>query len=88
MWSQRFIQAILLMPIFERRLSFRIVYFAKNIHKIILKCRWRPGDVVNSADSLWQSLGEDQGVNPQENYGLFTSGGQINSLKYSRNKGN
>ena len=64
MWSQRFIQAILLMPILERRLSFGILYFAKNIHKIILKCRWRSGDAVNSAAGLWQGPGEDSRGKP------------------------
>ena len=76
------------MPILERRLSFQILYFAKNIHKIILKCRWRSGDAVNSAAGLWQGPGEGSRGKPQENYGFFTSGGQINSLKYSRNKAN
>ena len=46
------------------------------------------GDAVNSAADLWQSLVRIQGVNPEENYGLFISGGQMNSLKYSRNKAN
>ena len=64
MWSQRFIQAVLLMPIFERRLSFRMLYFAKKIHKIILKCRWGSGDAVNSAVGLWQSPDEDSRGKP------------------------
>ena len=34
-----FVQAVLLMPNFEQRLSFRMFYFMKNDHKIIVKCR-------------------------------------------------
>ena len=34
------------MSISERRLSFRMLYFVKNIHKIILKCRFGSGDAV------------------------------------------
>ena len=36
---QAFIQALLLMPIFEQRLSFLMFYFMKNDHKIIVKYR-------------------------------------------------
>ena len=35
--KQGFIQAVLLMSVFERRLSHRILYFVKNDHKIILQ---------------------------------------------------
>ena len=31
MWSQGFIQAVLLMSVFERRLSFRMLHFMKKI---------------------------------------------------------
>ena len=34
---QGFIQADLLISVFERRLSFRMLYFVKNNHKIILQ---------------------------------------------------
>ena len=64
MWSQRFIQVILPMPIFERRLCFRILYFEQNIHEIILKCRWKYGGAVNSAVGLWHRPGEDSKVKP------------------------
>ena len=88
MWIPRFIQAVLLMLVFERRLSFRMLYFMKNVNKIILICRWGFGDAVNSTAGLWQIPGEDSRGKPQENYGLFISGGKINGLKNRRNKAN
>ena len=88
MWSQRFIQSVLLMSIFERRLSFRMLYFMKNVHKIILKCRWVSGDAVNSAAGLCQSPGEDSRGKPPGKLWPLYIWCTINSLKYSRNKAN
>ena len=64
MWSQRCIQAVLLMSVFEKRLSFRTLYFVKNVPKIILKWKWGFGDAVNSAAGLCRALVRIQGVNP------------------------
>ena len=37
--SQEPSQAVLLLSILEQRLGFRMFYFMKNDHKIIIKCR-------------------------------------------------
>ena len=42
-YIQGFIQAVLLMLIFEKRLSFRMLYFVEKDHKIILNISWGPG---------------------------------------------
>ena len=42
------IQAILLIYVFERKLSFRKLCFVKNDYKITLKCRWKSGSAANS----------------------------------------
>ena len=38
-WNRAFIQAVLLMSVFEQRLSFWMDYFKKNHHKVSVKCR-------------------------------------------------
>ena len=44
------------MSIFERRLSFQMLYFMKNNQKIILQWSWGPGGtVVPFTMGLWQS---------------------------------
>ena len=50
-------------------------YFMTNDPDIIVKCRWRSGDAVSG------TLRGVQGVKVLKNFDLFTSGGQINSLK-------
>ena len=42
-YIQGFIQAVLLMSSFERRLSFRMLYFVEKNDKIILNRSWGPG---------------------------------------------
>ena len=54
--DQAFIQAVLLMSVFEQRLSFLMFYFMTNNHKPIVKCRCRSGAAVSSAVGSWQSL--------------------------------
>ena len=53
--EQGFIQAVLPMSIFEKRLSFRMVYFMKNDHKIILQWKWGSGGNVNVVVGPWWS---------------------------------
>ena len=57
-----FIQAASLMSVFEQRLSFRMIYFKINEHKIIVKCRWGSGGALSSAVSSWHSLGVVSGA--------------------------
>ena len=70
-YSQRFIQAVLLISVFERRLSFRMLYFVKKDHKIILQKGW----VLEALSAVQRvhgrSIVEYKGVNPD----LFMSGG-------------
>ena len=73
------------MFVFERRLNSQMLYFVKNNYKIIHKCQWGPEGAVSSTADPWQSPSEDSRGKIPENYGLFISGEQINSLKYTRN---
>ena len=52
---QGIIQAVLFMSVFEQRLSFQMIYFKKNHHEIIVKCRWGSGGALSSAGSSWRS---------------------------------
>ena len=48
----------------------------------VVKCSWGSGAAVSSATSSWRSpVSASGGVKPLKNFGLFTSGGQIYSLK-------
>ena len=58
------------------------IYYLKNDHKIILICRLGSEGVINSTLGPWWCPAKVEGPNSQEKYGLFTSGGQINGLKY------
>ena len=61
---QGFIQAVLLMSIFERRLSFQMLYFMKNDHKITPQ----KGEGLEALQAVRQAhcgtLVEDKGVKP------------------------
>ena len=63
-----FIQAVLLMSVFERRLSFQMFYFVKNNHMNILKWSWGPGCTVSFTggalvlQGLWWSTSTDHVV--------------------------
>ena len=49
------------MSVFEQKLSFRIFYFMKNDHKIIVKCWWGARGVSSSATGSWGSRGGGSG---------------------------
>ena len=55
MTFQVFIQAVLLMSVFEQRLSFPMVYFMKNNPRIIVKCEWGSRGAVSIAMDSWWS---------------------------------
>ena len=72
---QGFIQPILLMSVFERRLSLRMLYFVKNDFKIVLQCPTVSGGSENFAAGPWRrpsagSIGKDLKM-----FSFFTSGG-------------
>ena len=56
-----FIQAVLLMSVFEQRLSFQMFYFMISNPEIIVKCRWGSGSSVSSTVGSWWSLGGGSG---------------------------
>ena len=62
------------MPAVEQRLSFRMFYFMTNEHEIIVKLEALPS--VHGGAFMGV-----QGVKALKKFDLFTSGGQINSLK-------
>ena len=78
---QAFIQAVLLMSVFEQRSSFQMFYFMTNNHEVIEKFRWVSGGTVSSAVHSWWSLGGVLEVKALKNFRLFTLGGQLNGLK-------
>ena len=51
----------------------------KNDHKIIVKCRWAYGSAVSSVVGSWLRPDESS-RGKAENFGLFTSAGQISIL--------
>ena len=59
--KQAFIQSVLLMAIFEQRLSFWMIYFKTSYHEIIVKCRWGSRGALSSTISSWWSLGVGSG---------------------------
>ena len=58
-----------------------MIYFNTNDHKIIVECIWGSAGALSSVVSSWQSLSVGSRVKALKNVGLFTSGGQMNSLK-------
>ena len=62
--DQGFIQAVLLMSVFEIRLSFQMLYFVKDDHKTILKWSWGSGVTVSFAAGPWQSSSGESGGRP------------------------
>ena len=50
----------------------------------VVKCRWGSWGVVSSTRDSWLNPGDSSGNKATENFDLFTSGGQINSLKYKK----
>ena len=63
--------------------SFTNVHFWTKIELLnVVKCRWGPQGAVSFAMGSWQNPGESsRGKAPPRNFGLFSSGGQINSLE-------
>ena len=68
---QAFIQALLLMSVFEQRLSFWMFYFMKNDSKIIVKCRWGSGGDISSVVGWWWSPDGGSGGKAPEKFWLF-----------------
>ena len=68
---QGFIQAVLFMSVFEQRLSFQMIYFKKNHHEIVVKCRWGSGGALSSAVSSWPSHGAGSGGKDAEKVWSF-----------------
>ena len=73
MGYQAFTEAVLLMSVFEQRLSFRILYFMTNGHVIIVKCRWVSGDALSSVVGSWRRLGGSSGGKCPEKVWSFYS---------------
>ena len=68
---QELIQALLLMFLFEQRLSFWMFCFMKNDHKIIVKWRWGAGGDVSSAAGWWWSPDGGSGGKAHKKFWLF-----------------
>ena len=62
-----FIQAALLISVFEQRTSFQMFYFMENNREISVKCRWVSECAVSSAVDSWRSLGWVSGGKASEN---------------------
>ena len=65
---------------FWKKIEFSNVILSIIIHK----WKWRHEGAVSSTTGLWWSPSEGSRGKPLGKCGLFTSGGQINSLKYKR----
>ena len=60
------------MPIVEKRLSFQMLYFVKNDHRIILQRRWGSAGTAIFAEGPWLSTNMGSRGKASD---LFTSGG-------------
>ena len=63
-----FIQAALLISVFEQRTSFQMFYFMENNREISVKCRWVSECAVSSAVDSWRSPGWVSGGKASENF--------------------
>ena len=64
---QTFIQAVLIIYVFEQRSSFRMFCFMTNDDEVIVKCRWGSGKAVSSAVGSWRSIGgSSRGKGPEK----------------------
>ena len=61
-------------------------YFMKNDYKIIVKCRWWSEYAVSSTAAHGRALVGVQVVKSLKRFDLFTSGGQMNNLKYKTHR--
>ena len=84
MIGQGFIQAVLIMSVFEGRLRFRMSYFIKDENKIILQWMWRSRGTVIFVAGPWQSLSGGSGGKASERFYLFHKWKVNNSLKIER----
>ena len=63
--------------------GFTNVRFSTKIEfSTVVKCRWGSRGAISTATSSWWSPSGDSGGKTAESFGLFTSGGQLNNLKY------
>ena len=69
--NQWFIQAVLLMSLFEKRLSFWMLYFLENNHEIILKPRWESTGAVRYTVGPWQRASSGSGDKTPEKFWPF-----------------
>ena len=70
--KQAFIQAVLLMPVVEQKLSFWMLYFMTNDQEIIVNCRWRSGSAVSSIVGSWWSLdGGSDSKDPEKHWSFY-----------------
>ena len=65
-------QAVLLMPVIEQRLSFQTFCFITSDPRIIVKCRW--------GSEGWCVGGDSRSKGSEKLY-FFTSGRQINKIE-------
>ena len=79
--DQTFIQAVLLISVFEQRSSFWIFCFMTNDHKVIVKYKCGSGGDVSSAVGSWHSLGGSSGGKSSEKFWFFYILRAKNSLK-------
>ena len=70
-----------IIPIFERRLSFRMLYCVINDHTIILQWRWGSRGTVSFATGPWRSSSGVQEETLLKTFYLFYVWRVINSLK-------
>ena len=84
-YDQGFFQAALLMSIFERRLSFQMLYFLKNNHKIVLQWMWGSGSTVSFTTSSWLCPSGCSGDKAPEKCYAFYVWRVNNSLKLKKN---
>ena len=78
--NQVFIQEVLLMAVFEQRLSFQMFYFMTKNPEITLKYSWVSGGAVSSAVGSWRSLGGSSGGKGRDKFWSFYIWRAINSL--------
>ena len=77
--NQGFIQPIILMFIFERRLNFRTMYFVKNDHKFALYWGWGSAVIV----SFTAEMGGSGDKAPEKFYAFYINN-SLNQRKHSK----
>ena len=64
-------QAVLLISVFEQRMSFQMFYFMEDNRGIIVECRWGSESPVSSTAFSWRSPSWVSGGKAFENFWLF-----------------